>query len=202
MEEHEGKWVDGEGSETLSVGYEGSLCEGDDGRDVCEEEVAERRCSFVEVQVKPIPQEEEMPSPQVEVPCNACIVSSGWCIGLCEDATVTLRQGRYTILSTASLVVHLVHFDAELVVASHEPFSFEVEKATDINIVIVHAEEGQCEIATDVDARILEELAWEEKLVTASFSSMMRLLQKQKGCFGWTNQCGEATAVWNQKPKR
>jgi hypothetical protein len=42
----------------------------------------------------------------------------------------------------------------------------------------------------------LEILAWNAKLVTASFSSMMRLLQKQRSSFGWSNQSGDATEVW------
>lgn len=43
----------------------------------------------------------------------------------------------------------------------------------------------------------IESTAWASKLCTASFSSMMRILQKQRSVFSWSsNQVVEATTVW------
>lgn len=183
------KWIDdvGSASEDESVGCPS---EASTARWKEEAKLAVRCAS-------PLPPEQKSAT---VAPC-VWLCATSWHTDVEPNSTLTLGPGRYSVLSAVSAIVAI---GADVVLLSgDEPYCFELEDENELTVVVdiaVHEEHEAAAqpvkhgaVGGDDDVEVA---AWRETLATASFSSMMRLLQKRRGVFGWLSIDGEATAVW------
>lgn len=185
------KWIDDVGSESEdeSVG-----CPSEAPTDRWREEEAKLgvRCASPPVQTS---------SSATVAPC-LWLCATLWHTDVEPNSTLTLGPGRYSVVSAVSALA-AIGGDVTLL-SEDEPYCFELEEESQLTVVVdiamgddpEHHEAQPVEHSAVGGDDDVEVAAWRETLATASFSSMMRLLQKRRGVVGWLSTDGEATAVW------